>query len=57
MIDSLSDRHNCTFRLKAHKEEIDPGIPSLSIGSQAEKEGKVEKAEAGGIRWIRRRKK
>lgn len=32
-----------------HKEENDPGSHSLCIGSQADKEGKVEKAEAGGI--------
>ena len=38
-----------TFRPKAHKEDNDPGSHSLCIGSQADKEGKVEKAEAGGI--------
>ena len=31
------------------KEENDPGSHSLCIGSQAEKEGKEELAEAGGI--------
>ena len=41
-------RTNRTFRPKAHKEENDPGSHSLSIGSQAEKEGKVETAETGG---------
>ena len=37
------------FRPKAHKEENYPRSHSLCIGSQADKEGKVEKAEAGGI--------
>ena len=40
---------NHTFRPKVHKEENDPGSHSLSIGSQAEKEGKVEKVELSGI--------
>ena len=43
---------DCTIRPKAHKEENDPGSHSLSIRSQAEDEGKVEKAEAvviGGL--------
>ena len=39
----------CAFRPKVDKEENDPGSHSLSIRSQAEKEGKVEKAEASGI--------
>ena len=39
----------CAFRPKAYKEEKDPGSHSLCIGSQADKEGKVEKVKAGGI--------
>ena len=31
------------------KEENDPGSHSLCIGSQADKEGKEELAEAGGM--------
>ena len=47
----------CVFRPKAHKEEKDPGSHSLCIGSQADKEGKVEKVEAGGIRELGGKKK
>ena len=36
------------IRPKAHEEENDPGSHSLCIGSQADKEGKVETVEAGG---------
>ena len=47
----------CTFRPKAHKEENDPGSHSLCIGSQVDKEGKVEKAHAGGIGRLGEKKK
>ena len=40
---------NCTLGPNAHKEENDPGSHSLCIGSLADKEGKVEKAEVSGI--------
>ena len=49
--------HYCVFRPKAHKEEKDPGSHSLCIGSQADKEGKVEKAEVGGIDRLGGKKK
>ena len=41
-----SEEAPATFRPKVHKEENDPGCHSLCIGSQADKEGKVEKAES-----------